>query len=274
MTSPLKSLPGISGLVCLFLAVCLLACDTPYDTIPPPDPGEIPSGVLVFTKVAGFRHASSKTGVQTLKEIGRERGWTVVHTENGAAFNSGFLSRFRAVVWLNTTWDVLNEAQQEAFRSYIESGGGFVGVHAAADTEYDWEWYRQLVGTRFANHPNFPNVRNADVVVENDDHPATAMLPERWNRDDEWYNFDQNPRHNPNITVLATVDERTYDAGEGAMGDHPIIWYQTIGEGRSFYTGLGHTPSSYADPLFRQHLTAAIEWAGRINSTAATNQNP
>lgn len=243
----------------------LTGCATPYDTTPPPAPDAIAGmGVLIFTKIAGFRHPSIKDGALAIKKLGEENGWTVISTDNGAAFNKDYLANFDTVVWLNTTWDVLNTAQEAAFRQYIENGGGYVGIHAASDTEYDWPWYGEtLLGTWFKNHPNFPNIRRADVIVEITDHPATAGLPSVWTREDEWYNFVESPRKNPNIRVLASLDETSYDAGTGAMGDHPIIWSQEIGTGRALYSGLGHTSESYQDPVYLQHLVGAISWAGK-----------
>jgi cytochrome c len=249
------------------MAFLLGACRTPYHRTPPELPDRLPRpSVLVFTKIAGFRHASIPDGVQAIERIGTERGWSVFHTHNGAVFQPELLERFDVVVWLNTTGDVLSEDQQDAFEAFVEAGGGYVGVHAAADTETDWPWYGELVGARFKAHPLIPNVRSAEVVVERHDHPATAMLPERWRRSDEWYGFRTNPRENPEITVLASLDETTYRAGRSAMGDHPIVWHRDVALGRSFYTALGHTRASYEEPFFLQHLTGAIAWAGRFEA--------
>ncbi len=253
-------------ILAISISLLLVSCATPYDITPPPDPGEIEGlGVLVFTKIAGFRHPSIKDGVETLQELGSKNNWTVIQTDNGAAFNESYLSKFDVVIWLSTTWDVLSEAQEEAFQRYIEHGGGYVGIHAASDTEYDWPWYGEtLLGTWFNNHPNFPNVRNADVIIEQPDHPATRGLPAKWNRDDEWYNFKSNPRDNPSITVLASLDESSYDAGDGAMGDHPIIWCREINKGRMLYSGLGHTSGAFSDTSYQIHLIGAVHWAGRV----------
>ncbi len=249
----------------LLITLVLAGCATPYDTEPPPAPESMDDlGVLVFTKIAGFRHPSIADGVVALKELGATHNWTVIETQNGAAFNPDYLRNFGVVVWLSTTWDVLDTTQQQAFEEYMEAGGGFVGVHAAADTEYDWPWYGEtLIGTWFTNHPNFPNVRMADVIVEDTTHPATAHLPPVWQREDEWYNFANNPRDNPDIRVLASVDENSY--GVTAMGDHPIIWSREIGDsGRALYTGLGHTAESFREEAFRTHLVGAIHWAAGL----------
>jgi len=218
------------------------AADTPYD-------------VLVFSKTAGFRHDSIPAGIQAVRDLGAANSFTVTATEDGNHFTAGNLSRYEAVIFLNTTGDVLNDAQQSAFQSYIGSGGGFVGVHSAADTEYNWPFYGDLVGAYFASHPA---VQRANVKVEGRAHAATAHLPQTWTRTDEWYNFRTNPR--TTARVLTTLDESSYSGG--SMGaDHPHTWCKTYSGGRSFYTGAGHTQASYADPAFRTHLLGGIRYA-------------
>jgi type 1 glutamine amidotransferase len=163
------------------------------------------------------------------------------------------------VVFLMTSGDALDAAAQAVFEDWIRVGGGsYVGIHSAADTEYDWPFYGDLVGAYFKQHPA---VQPADVVVEVADHPATAPLPARWRRTDEWYDFRTNPRATAGVTVLATVSEASYSGG--TMGaDHPIVWaHPTPGGGRALYTAMGHTAESYADPTFRAHLAGAIRWA-------------
>jgi glucose/arabinose dehydrogenase/type 1 glutamine amidotransferase len=211
--------------------------------------------VLVFSKTAGFRHDSIAAGIQAIQELGAQNDFAVVATEDAGAFNSSNLAQFETVVFLNTTGDVLNSAQQAAFENYIETGGGFVGVHSAADTEYAWPWYGQLVGAYFASHPA---IQTATIKVADQVHPSTAGLPDRWVRSDEWYNYRLNPRGT--VHVLATLDETTYNGG--TMGfDHPIAWCQNVELGRSWYTGLGHTTASYGEPLFREHLLGGIRFA-------------
>jgi type 1 glutamine amidotransferase len=151
---------------------------------------------------------------------------------------------------------VLDDDQQAAFERYIRAGHGFVGVHSAADTEYDWPWYGGLVGAYFASHPE---VQTATVHVEETDHPSTESLPDRWVRTDEWYNFRSNPRDDPNVHVLAALDETSY-AG-GTMGDHPIAWYHAYDGGRGWYTAGGHTADSYAERLFIDHVRGGIQYA-------------
>ncbi|MFE2291727.1 ThuA domain-containing protein [Streptomyces sp. NPDC059452] len=211
--------------------------------------------VLVFSKTAGFRHDSIPDGIAALKEIGEDTDITVDSTESADEFTAANLARYDAVAFLSTTGDVLDAEQQKAFEEYVANGGGYVGIHAAADTEYDWEFYGGLVGAYFDSHPH---IQPATVRVEDHDHPATAHLDEEWERTDEWYNYRTNPRDK--AKVLATLDETTYSGGN-MKGDHPISWCQSYQGGRSFYTGLGHTKESYAEPAFRQHVSGGLRYA-------------
>ena len=211
--------------------------------------------VLVFTKTAGFRHSSIDAGVAAIQALGAANDFLVVHTENSAAFTQANLAPFEAIVFLNTTGDVLNAAQQAVFENYIRSGGGFVGVHSAADTEHGWQWYGELLGAYFASHPA---IQQATIEVADRVHVSTAHLPDRWVRTDEWYNYSLNPRGD--VHVLATLDESTYAGGTQGF-DHPISWYKYFEGGRSWYTGLGHTEGTYAEPFFQQHLLGGILFA-------------
>ncbi|MGH3875623.1 MAG: ThuA domain-containing protein [Actinophytocola sp.] len=221
--------------------------------------------VLVFSKTAGFRHDSIPTGIAAIQELGAANGFAVEATEDAAAFTAENLSHYSAVVFLSTTGDILNAEQQTAFENYVDSGGGYAGVHAAADTEYDWPWYGDLVGAYFKSHPA---IQQAVVRTEGHDHPSTAPLPDTWTRTDEWYNYQTNPRSS--VKVLATLDESTYDPGGDAMGDHPIMWCHPQGAGRSWYTGGGHTNESYAEPEFRDHLAGGIRYAAGLEEADCT----
>jgi len=218
-----------------------------------------PFRVLLFSRTAGFRHDSIPAAVSALMDLQASGGYVAEVTEDPAQFTADNLARFQVVVFLLTTGDVLDDTQQAAFEAWVAAGGGYMGVHSAADTEYDWPLYVQLVGAYFLSHPA---IQQASVVIEAATHPATAGIASPWARTDEWYNFRTNPR--PNVTVLATVDESSYSGG--AMGpDHPIAWsHDTGGGGRAFYTAMGHTSESYADPTFLGHLRGGLRWvAGR-----------
>jgi type 1 glutamine amidotransferase len=211
--------------------------------------------VLVFSKTAGFRHDSIPEGVTAIRQLGASGGFTVDATEDAGAFTPAGLRRYDAVVFLSTTGDVLDASQQSAFEDYIRHGGGYVGVHAAADTEYDWAFYGGLAGAYFQSHPA---IQPATVDVEDRAHPATAALARTWDRTDEWYNYRSNPRERAH--VLASLDESSYTGGT-MHGDHPIAWCQEYRGGRAFYTGGGHTKESYAEPAFRAHLLGGIRYA-------------
>jgi glucose/arabinose dehydrogenase len=215
--------------------------------------------VLVFSKTAGFRHDSIPEGIAAIQQLGQQNNFEVFATEDAGAFTDENLDQYAAVVWLSTTGDVLDNDQQAAFERYINDGGGYAGVHAASDTEYDWPWYGQLVGAYFKSHPQ---IQQATVNVEDHSHPSTAGVPNKWVRTDEWYNYRENPR--ANVKVLATLDETTYQPGADAMGDHPISWCHTTNRGRSWYTGNGHTKESYADADFRKHLLGGIQYAAGV----------
>jgi type 1 glutamine amidotransferase len=179
--------------------------------------------------------------------------------EDARLFTDESLARFDVVVFLMTTGAVLDPEQEAVFERFVRKGKGYVGIHSASDTEYEWPFYGSLVGAYFRSHPK---IQQATYRVEDREHPATRHLPASWVRMDEQYSFRENPRGI--VHVLISLDERSYDAGEHAMGDHPVAWFQELeGGGRSFYTSLGHTKESYSDPLFREHVASAIAWAAQ-----------
>jgi type 1 glutamine amidotransferase len=172
------------------------------------------------------------------------------------------LKRFKCVIFLSTTGDILNEEQQSAFEAYIRAGGGYAGVHAAADTEHTWPWYGELVGAYFKTHPD---IQLSTVKVEDRTHPSTRMLPAEWRRTDEWYVYNRNPRDR--VRVLASLDDSTVE-GADMGGDHPIAWYHEFQGGRAWYTGGGHTTESFSEDLFRKHLEGGVLWAAGLAETA------
>lgn len=213
-----------------------------------------PPRVLVFSKTGGFRHQSIPDGIRAIRQLGEEAGFEVEATEDAGSFNDEGLGRFDAVLFLSTTGDVLDDEQQAALERFIRAGGGFVGVHAAADTEYDWPWYGELVGARFVRHPA---IQEATLRIEDDDHAATRHLEPTWTRTDEWYDFRD---IQPQLNLLLTIDETSYE-GASTGDPHPMSWDRLFDGGRSFYTALGHTAESYTEPLFLQHLLGGIEYA-------------
>ena len=219
-------------------------------------------GVLVFSKTTGYRHESIAPGIAAIRAMGAAHGFAVEATEDSNRFTEASLGVYQVVVFLNTTGKILEPAQQAAFENFIRRGGGFVGIHSASDTEYDWPWYGRLVGAYFDSHP--PGIHNATIRVEDRDHPSTRGLSPVWQRIDEWYNFTGNLRGK--VHVLATLDETSY-AGGTMKSDHPIAWCHDFDGGRSWYTALGHTTASYDEPMFREHLLGGIlSTAGRAEA--------
>ena len=234
-------------------AAGLIACSGDPEAKPKPR-----ARVLVFSKTAGFRHDSIPAGVATIRSLGRANGFSVTATERAKAFTAKRLRGLAAVVFLNTTGDVLGPAQQRAFKHYVRRGGGWVGIHSAADTEYDWPFYGGLLGAYFKQHPA---IQPATIDVTDRSHPSTRDLPARWTRTDEWYDFRSNPRGA--VHVLATLEESSYSGG--TMGaDHPIAWCHPFKGGRAFYAAGGHTIDSYSEPDFRRHLLGGILWAAGL----------
>jgi type 1 glutamine amidotransferase len=230
------------------------ACAAALLASPAASPAESPRlRVLVFTKTAAYRHDSIPAAVRALRELGAANGIGVEATEDASAFADASLRGVDVVAFVLTTGDVLDAQQQAALERFVRAGGGFVGVHSASDTEYDWPWYGGLVGAYFREHPAIqPAV--VEVVAR---EASTARLPRRWQRTDEWYAFRARPA--ADVRILARLDESTYEPGGSAMGgDHPIAWAHAYGGGRAWYTAGGHTAGSYAEPLFRQHLLGGI----------------
>ena len=220
--------------------------------------------VLVFTKTAGFRHDAISAGVATVRELGAEGGFAVDATEDSAAFTPENLARYRAILFLNTSGEVLDEPQKAAFQGFIRGGGGLAAIHQGITTLDKWPWYVALVGgVKFAGHPQ---IQKATCRTEIRDHPATKSSPESWEWTEEWYNFEPNPR--PMSHVLMTVAESSYQGGK--MGkDHPISWYREAEGGRVWCTALGHIKESYRLPTLRNHLLGGIRYAAGLAPAVA-----
>lgn len=223
--------------------------------------------ILVFTKTTGFRHDSIPAGIAAVRSLGQQYGFEVDDTEDDSVFNDQDLSKYRVVFFLNTTGEILNSNQQAAFERFIRRGGGFVGIHSATDTEYEWPWYGKLVGAYFHSHPaiQFAVTRRVDVT-----HPSTRSLPVEWIRADEWYNFRQ--PLDPGVTTLLTLDEESYSGG--IMGArHPLSWYHAYDGGRAWYTAMGHTSETYAEPEYLAHILGGIMWAARSDVSDVAQVN-
>lgn len=251
----------VIGRVLLILATAfgVASCgdETPKPTV---DAHSNNPQVLVFTKTEGYKHESIEAGVLAIQALAKKNAFDVIASDDAELFEDEFLSKIAAVVFLNTTGDVLNATQQIAMERYIQAGGGFVGVHAAADTEWqgDWYWYRNLVGAVFKNHPDTPsNVQHAELTVVNANHPSTQALPSTFELADEWYNFRDIYEFK---TDVLTVKEASYSGGEHGEY-HAIAWFHEYDGGRAFYTGLGHEASTFSDTAFLAHLEGGLAYA-------------
>lgn len=268
--------------------------------------------LLVFTETAGFRHGSIPAGMQmmedlaanetlasvdfTLTEVANSMGdgpapflptinyffgqanpsHMIANQTGPSAFTDENLANYDVVVWISNTGDVLNDDEQAAFERFIQNGGGYVGIHAAGDSDRDWDWYEDLSGGQFLSHPN--GTPEATIDVEETQHVSTSHLPERWTRVDEWYNYQSNPRSYPcytnpeetcGVRVLMTMDESTYDNNATHLADdHPIAWCNEWDGGRAWYTGLGHTDASYTEPAFVSHVLGGVLTAANVEGLA------
>ena len=243
-----------------------------HETEPPTLPASLTRpAVLVFTKTNGFRHVDGIAGGKlAIERMAEKHGYSVFATENGAVFNPRDLALFDAVVFLNATGDLFNEQQEAAMQSYIESGGGWVGIHAAGDGSHaGWPWYREnLVGADFTAHIMGPQFQTATVNLENTWHPVLRDVVEQFAHEEEWYSWAQSPR-TEGFTVLATIDESSYVPVQkllGAendlrMGDHPVVWSNCVGDGRSIYLAMGHQGEAFEQPQVALLLDNAINWA-------------
>lgn len=242
-----------------------------HDTVAPAIPAGLASpAILVFSKTNSFRHKEGIAGgAKALQAIAAHHQWGMFHTENGAVFNEQDLARFDAVVFLNASGDVLNEEQEHAFQSWLEVGGGWLGIHSAGDDSHlAWQWYRdKLIGANFTAHIMNPQFQRATVVLENHEHPVLRGLPDIWEHEEEWYSWEQSPRVE-GFTILATLDEDSYTPVQKfmgkerdlRMGDHPVVWSNCIGSGRSVYAAMGHQAEAFEQVQFRHLIGNALTW--------------
>ena len=244
-----------------------------YETAPPTLPADLPRpAILVFSKTNGFRHAESIDAANALLAgFAKEAGWGYFQTENGATFSPELLAKFDAVVFNNVSGDPFTPAQRDAFKAFLEAGGGFVGIHGSGgDFGYLWDWYvNDLIGAQFIGHTMDPQFPQATVRIEDRTHPATRSLPESWTREEEWYSFDKSVRAK-GYHILATADETSYTP-KGMFGqdvrmgkDHPLVWWHCVGKGRALYSALGHKPEYYSEPNHIALVKGAVNWAMRL----------
>jgi type 1 glutamine amidotransferase len=270
VTSTSRALRRTALLIAAALALALIAA--PVAAAAPASLAASPFRVLVFSKTTGFRHDSIPAGITAIQQLGQQNNFVVDATEDDTLFTDTNLARYAVVVFLSATGDpVTTQPEKDAFQRYIQHGGGFVGIHAAADSGYNWAWYGQLVGTYFKQHPA---QQNALIKVEDGNHPSTQGLPAQFTRFDEWYDFRTNPRSS--VHVLTTVDDNSY-TGSTMGADHPTTWCHNFDGGRAWYTGLGHTIASFSEANFLHLVLGGIQTAAgavAANCSVATTPPP
>ena len=245
----LKQIVGLAGALAFFILLCGMS---------PVLNKKSKAKILVFSKTAGFHHASIAVGNIAIQKLGAENNFDVDTTTDASKLNTSNLKQYAAIVFLSTTGmasKLFTEDEKAALMKYIEKGGGYMGIHAATDCCYDWQWYGNLSGAYFKGHPR---QQEAVLDVVDSTNNATNFLPRHWKRKDEWYSFKWMA---PDLHVLIKIDEKSYDQNDALkMGDHPMAWYHEYDGGRAFYTELGHTDESFSDPLYLKHILAGIEY--------------
>ncbi|MFT5485016.1 MAG: type 1 glutamine amidotransferase [Halieaceae bacterium] len=245
-----------------------------YDHAAPAIPDFDRPAVLVLSKANGFVHVDAlPAGKAMLQKIAELQNWDIYTTENAATHNPEDLAKFDVVIWNNVSGDVLTEEQRAALKRWIEQGGGWIGIHASGgDFSYQWDWYVEtLIGAQFVGHTMDPQFQDANVLVADESVGLTAHLVSPWTiSEEEWYAFDRSPRHKGS-EILLSVDESSYITkgknflfNDSMEGEHPIAWRHRIGEGRVFYSAIGHQGATYSVPEFQTLIAAAIKWAGDV----------
>ena len=255
-----------------------------YDSTPPELPADL-SGktVLLFSKTNGFRHGEAiEASIPAFEKMAKDNGWTLYSTDNGAIFNPEQLQKFDVVIWNNCSGKVLDEEQRENFKTYVENGGGYLGIHASGDNSHQWDSYEQhVIGTEFSHHSLDPQFQKGTMHLEEGDPKLTVGLLPKWDHEEEWYVFTESPRKK-GFPILYTVDEanmsmsgnikylvsgKDYGMGE----DHPIVWYHPLGKGRVFYSALGHQGKAFQEANHLKMLENGINWAGKFDEKDRIN---
>lgn len=236
---------------------------------------EIPTdrtSVLLFSKSTGFRHSESiDAGKKVFDELAQKNNWFLFSTEEGGVFNTAQLSKFKVVIFNNSTGRVLNDEQQQVLEQYVTNGGMLIGIHGAGDDSHHWDWYEQnLLGTKFSHHPIAQQLQEATVTLNQvSDSTLLQGLTHSWNHTDEWYIFFDNPRAR-GFQILYTIDGDKInpdgnilfvkDKNFGMGKDHPVAWYRGVGSGRTFYTSIGHDAKAWKQSPFVQMLENVVNW--------------
>ncbi len=243
-----------------FLFIFLIACAG----LSSPVTAQKQFKALLVTTTKGWHHESLHYGVLAIKDLAVKNFFDVTLFEDPNSFTDKNLEQYQVVIFLNTTGDIFDSAQQKVMERFIESGKGYVGIHSASDTEYDWDWYTKLVGRMFHIHPT---IQTAKLNVLDANFPGMQGFTGNKLWTEEWYEFG--PEKTTGLNYILAVDESSYNPkvqwgekkGEGMGKLHPVAWYHNYDGGRAFYTALGHMPTDFSNPDFLNHLYAGIFWA-------------
>lgn len=210
--------------------------------------------ILVFSKTTRYYHQSIPAGIKAIQTLGLENNFGVDTTTDESKFTDEGLRKYAALLFLSPSGELLDTLQKMSLKRFIESGKGYIGVHAASTIDKNWTWYGHLVGAVFINHPA---PQKGIVIVSDANDASTRHLPKNWVWEDEWYNLRD---LQPDIHVLLIADETSYTGGTNGK-NHPLAWFHNYDGGRSFYTALGHFSGAYTNPLFLKHLLGGIRYA-------------
>jgi hypothetical protein len=219
---------------------------------------------LLVTTTRGWHHEALHYGVVALNELAEKKEFDLTLLQDPNSITDKNLTQYQVIIFLHTTGDIFDSLQQKVMERFIQAGKGFVGIHSASDTEYDWAWYTKLVGRMFTIHPP---TQPAKLKVVDAKFPGLQGFADGGLWTDEWYEFS--PEKAQGLNYILSVDESTYDVkvqwgekkGTGMGTMHPIAWYHNFDGGRSFYTALGHVPANFKDNAFLEHIYAGIRWA-------------
>ncbi|MCF0054506.1 ThuA domain-containing protein [Dyadobacter sp. CY356] len=228
--------------------------------------------ILLFSKTTGYRHSESiDAAKRVFLNMSEKNGWYIYETEEGGVFTSELLKHFKVIIINNGTGRLLNAEQQMAVKHFVESGGTLMGIHGAGDFSHDdWPWMnKNLIGASFSHHPLHPQLQSAQVNVEKGiDSTFTRQLPASWKQTDEWYIYYSKPK---DAKIVAFINgEKILPSGniflmndkDFGMGKyHPVAWYRNVGQGKTFYTSMGHDKAVWQNNDFVNLLQNAVYWS-------------
>ncbi len=229
--------------------------------------------ILLFSKTSGFRHSGSiEASKKVIEGMGKKNNWFVYETEDGGVFNAEQLAKFKAIIFNNSTGEVINDLQKRTLEQYVVNGGSLIGIHGAGDNSHHWPWFvENLLGSEFSHHSLKMPHETANIITDKQsDSLLTTGISKNWSRADEWYVFFENPRKK-GFQILYTIDGEKIDPTANipllapnknfGMGkDHPVAWHKRVGKGKTFYTSMGHDETAWKDANFAKLIENAVLW--------------